>query len=427
MRLGRTSWIILGIGILIVAAVSLYMVYRGQVSEQASLNDDLSQETATLHLLALERLSLEGELAQLESDLTELQGETGQLEAEMSQLEAELSQLEAELEQAVAQAILLLNEAKAKFFSSVESIEYDEVLFGFARDANLEVAGLAMSEPTDIDVEGVTCVTTSFTVTVRGEVADILNFVNTIVTDEAFKTAILEPFNMAVPEPLTDKEKEDIEETIRTELTAEAIEEATAEAEALLTIEDRVGFWVEAIEEVTGISIEPRTVAEITAAIKAKIENSKARGELVELLPGDLAELIEEHIARSIVSKVVAPLADKIAALLLVGEDIVGLLGEDIGGLLEEEIEGLLGELEEDIAGSLPGYIAGLLNKYIAEIEEEKRTDSIADRVGEIVEGRETEIEERIQEKVAEEIEKLEIPSEATITLNIYTYQGEGE
>lgn len=410
MRLGRTSWIILFIGILIAAGVSLYMLYRGQMGEQEKLDESLSQETATLQLLYLERLSLEGELAQLEIDLAGLQGQASQLEDEMGQLEAELSQLEAEREQAVAQAILLLNEAEAKFFSSVEGIEYGEVLFGFARDANLEVDGIAMSEPTDIDVEGVTYTTTSFTITVQGEVADILSFVDTIVTNEAFRTAILEPFNMEVPEPLTDEEKEDIEETIRAELTAEA--------EAKLTTEDLVRFMLEAIVEVVGpdYKIEKTmTVEEIAALIKVKIADLLGE-DFATLLSQDLAELIEEHIDKSIVEgeirdKIVTPLAEEIASLIVEkGEG--GFLEEDLVELLGEDIAELLGE---EIAGLLPGYITGLLRDYIDNLAEEKKADLVAGLVD----------EELVEELAAEKIEEMEPIPLSDITLVIYTYQGE--
>jgi hypothetical protein len=405
MKFSRTSWLILGIGILIVAAISLYMLYRGQISEQESLNDSLANENATIQLISIQMQALEGELAQMEIDLAELEGENSQLEAEISQLEDELSQLEAEREQAIAQAQLLLNEAEARFFSSVESIEYDEVLFGFAHDANLTVESLITSETKEEDVEGITYTATAFTIKVWGEVADIINFVNTVVTDEAFKTTILGPVNMEVPEPLTDNEKEDIEGAIRAGFTAEAIAE--------LTTEDMVGFILEAIAEVAGpeagtdYDIEPEAVEDMAQTIKEKIDEQLVEEDFVDLLSGDLAQLIEEHIQGSIIEVVVSDLAGKIANLWQAEEgefqDLEGLLGKGINNWLGEQI-----------AGSLESDIKGLLREYISNLVEEKMMDSAAELVD----------DELVAELAAEQVKAMETPS-SDITLVIYTYEGE--
>jgi hypothetical protein len=413
MRFGRRSWLTLGILILIAASVTLYMLYRGQVTEQGKLDVSLAKVNTTMELSGIQIRALEKELAQLESDIARAEGETSQLADEITQKQAELARLEAERAQAVAQALLLLDEAGAKFISSVESIEYNGILFDFARNAGLEVEGLNASEPGIEEVEGISYTTTSFSISVRGGVDEILDFVKTVVADEAFKTAIVETFTMAVPEPLTDEGKQDIEGEIRSELIAKA----KAEAEAKLTVEDRVGFWVEAIEEVTGIGIEPRTVEAITAAIKEKIAG------LVDddiELPGKLAAWIEDEIEKAIkgtiLDEILEPMADEIAALIVKMEgegynydDLVELLGEDIAELLGE-----------DIAGLLPDKIADMLKDYIEELAGEKESGSVAD----MVEGRMTEIDELAEKLAAEKVEELETSS-ADIALIIYTYEGE--
>ncbi len=190
MKLGKIAWLILGIGIIIIALGSLYMLYRGQLAEQERLNDALSLAQATVPKLAVDRTNLE-------STLTELQDK-------------------------LAQATSRLKTAKAAFpTSSVESIEVDELLFQIADAWDLDITSLTAEEPSvqiveveveDIDVADVTYSVTSFTVAVKGEVTDILDFINTIVTHEDFITATVEVVNITVPEPLTEEEKADLTE-----------------------------------------------------------------------------------------------------------------------------------------------------------------------------------------------------------------------
>ena len=382
MKLGRTSWIVLGVGLFAIVVLGLYLVYQGQAGKRQVARDDIAQAQVEQQILILEKQSLEGDLAQLEDELIQWQSDIGQLETEL------------------AQAILALGQAKAGFPGSIGSIEYDEILFGFARDSNLEIVGLSASEPSDTTEADITYATTAFTVEVRGGVAGILDFIYAVVTDDNFKTAILEPVTITVPEPLTAPEKEQIKEDIRTELTAAAIAE--------LTTEDIVGFMLEAIAEVTGRQIGALTVEKMAETIREKIAGL-VEEDLVALLSGDLAALIEEHIAGSIVATIVAPLAQEIADLIVAAgeegfseEDLVVLLGEDVAELLGDEI-----------AGSLPGDIAGLLNEYIADLVEEKMADSVAGLVEVVVEG-----------VAAARIAELE-ESSAVITLVIYAYEGE--
>lgn len=190
MKLGKTAWLILIVGVLVIALGSLYMLYRGQLAEQEQLNDALSLAQATVPKLAVDRANLESTLTELEDKLV--------------------------------QATSRLKTAKAAFpTSSVESIEVDELLFQIADAWDLDITSLTASEPgdediavevEDIEVADVAYSVTPFTVAVKGEVTDILDFINAIVTHEDFITATVEAVNIMVPEPLTEEEKEDLTE-----------------------------------------------------------------------------------------------------------------------------------------------------------------------------------------------------------------------
>lgn len=202
MKISKTAWLILGIGIFVIAVASLYVVYFQQGREQERLNDSLSVAQQTLPKLASEKDDWGRQLTQLGSQLARLKSE-------------------------LARATSLLAESKTSFPKSVESIEYDERLFKIADDWGLEITSLTASEPGDkkvevevgdIKVEDVTYFVTSFTVDVKGEVTDILDFINTIATSEYFTTATVELVSIDVPEPLSREE--------RGNLTAGEIEEA---------------------------------------------------------------------------------------------------------------------------------------------------------------------------------------------------------
>ena len=171
MRLSKTAWLILGIGIFVIALGSLYWVYLGQRNEQRQLNDSLSAKEADLSRFVSERANGESQLTQSESELT--------------QLESELTQ-----------ATSLLNSTEASFPELVESIEYDEELFKIADDYNVKIISLTASEPTDEVGENITYPVTYFTVVIRGQTAAMLNFINAITTDEYFTTATVETVDM---------------------------------------------------------------------------------------------------------------------------------------------------------------------------------------------------------------------------------------
>jgi len=205
MKLGRTARFILGIGIFVIAFGSLCLVYFRQVSEQKQLNDSLVVAQDTLPKVVSEKEDWEKQLAQWKS---------------------QLAQVESEL----AQAKSLLAESKASFPKAVESIEYDEEIFTIAGNCDLDIIKLTSSEPRNEEVEDstlpkprdkeaevITFSVTSFVVDVKGEVANILDFINSIVTGDYFTAATVELVDIKVPKPLSAKEKagltkEEIEE-----------------------------------------------------------------------------------------------------------------------------------------------------------------------------------------------------------------------
>ena len=176
MRFSKMAQLILAIGIFAIAIVFLYRMNQQKAEEYEHLNIQLEAMQQILPQLITEKDELEGRL---------------------SQLKIELDRAEVSLEQ-----------GKAKFPSEIDAIDYSKRLFDMARDRDLVVVKFVGSEPAEQNVEGVIYTVTSFDLDVRGEVADILDLVNIIVTDEDFTTVSVESVVITVPKPLTREEKE---------------------------------------------------------------------------------------------------------------------------------------------------------------------------------------------------------------------------
>jgi hypothetical protein len=182
MNISKTTWLILGIGIFIIAIGILSWLYLEQRGEQKTLTDSLAQANVTYPSVVSQRGDLEIQLTQWETDL--------------------------------AEAVLLLADVEVIFPESVESIEYDEELFNIADDCDLEIIELTASEPGALVVESITYSVTSFTVVVKSDygysdkiiVNNMLDFVDTIATSEYFTdtthfaNATIELVNIQVPQ-----------------------------------------------------------------------------------------------------------------------------------------------------------------------------------------------------------------------------------
>jgi len=232
MKFGKTAQIILMVGIFAVALIMLYRVYLQQGVEQLEVSMQLATSQGLLPRLASEEEDLQSQLTQLNSNL--------------------------------AEATLSLGEAKERFPGSVESIEYDEVLFELAHDCDLDIISLVASEPADEEVKveleadnqdqevNVTYSVTLFEIEVQGKavesafdtaneyegyvsqtVADILSYFSAVASGDYFTTATVELVNISVPEPLTD---DDIEEIKGQDMTEEEMIQEFEMASATINI-----------------------------------------------------------------------------------------------------------------------------------------------------------------------------------------------
>jgi len=165
MRIGKRVLLILGAIVLVAALVSLYMVYSRQTGERNDLNARLSRAQTLLPGLTATKTDLENQLASAQSSL---------------------------------------DASRAKFPEAVDSIEYGEEFFRVAYGENLysmaagcgvELTSLTFSPPGATTVGPVTYAVSSLTVVVRGEIGNVLKFIDAIGTGLDYEL----PWSLKVP------------------------------------------------------------------------------------------------------------------------------------------------------------------------------------------------------------------------------------
>jgi len=148
MKISKKVWLIVGICIFGVVLGLMYSFYFREVGEREQLEKRLVDAQALLPALIHDRGELEDELAQETS---------------------------------------LLNKIQAEFPESVESIEYDDDLFEIADDCNVYMISITASTPTNKKEGAVTYSVSQFTVVVKGDMNDILDFIHAIRTGNDFQ------------------------------------------------------------------------------------------------------------------------------------------------------------------------------------------------------------------------------------------------
>jgi hypothetical protein len=165
LKLSKTSWLILGVGVVILAFASLGMVR----SQQTDWEDQLKQELA----LAEKGLG--------KSQLREFSTQKQELEEQLSQLESQLQVVKSELDQSVA------------------SIDVTDSVFGIAEQCGVTIVELNSPGVAEEKLEGLLCSAISLDIIAEGEVADLLSFIVRLNND--FVTGMVRSAEISVPGP----------------------------------------------------------------------------------------------------------------------------------------------------------------------------------------------------------------------------------
>jgi len=178
IKLSKVTWIFLASGIFAILFASLGMVYSQQGNEQSRLSEEL----------ALAQLRLKKYPAQ----------------------QLELASQQEELENRLAKAESQLRTAKISLNQSIQSIEASNALFELAEDCQVEVTELSSPGMAAEQMEEVTLSSQPLTVTVEGDVDDLIDFIYKWTHE--YSTGVVKSVEISVPEPVDEEAEEETEE-----------------------------------------------------------------------------------------------------------------------------------------------------------------------------------------------------------------------
>ena len=180
IRITRTSWILLAVGIFVILVSSLGAAYGVQQSEKNRLDEELS-----LAQLRLAKYSPD------------------ELSAQQEELESQLAQIESEV-----------TANKAHLSPSIENIEVIEALFvALAEATSVEVVEINSSNLASKKVEEATFSALPLNVTIEGDVPNLISFVREL--SQEFPTNVVESIKMSIPEIIEGEEIEESSATIQ--------------------------------------------------------------------------------------------------------------------------------------------------------------------------------------------------------------------
>ena len=169
MKLGKKSYFIAILGIVASIFAGLWVMRSQQAQEQERLHEELSIATMRLN--------------NVKSD--------------------ELSSRQGELEMQISQTLSQLDTTKAMLSQSAESITVSGTIFNIAESTGVEIVGISSSRLSDADLEGIAFLLLPLTVTVEGDVPDIISFVARL--NHEFTTGIVKSVKISIPEATSEE------------------------------------------------------------------------------------------------------------------------------------------------------------------------------------------------------------------------------
>ncbi len=173
MKLGKTAWAFLAIGLFVIVVAGLILAYNEHSREQIRLQQELSLTQDILAKYTPEKLS-----------------------SRQEEVENQLARAESELEA-----------AKANLRRSIESIEATDTIFAAARASSVGVLHVrSLGTPaSQVREEGLTLTFLSFSVKVEGDIPDLVNFV--VELNSKFPGGAVESVEIIVHEVVEGEEE----------------------------------------------------------------------------------------------------------------------------------------------------------------------------------------------------------------------------
>jgi len=171
MKISQRLIVIVLIGIFIIGLVVLYMNYSKQVSARTLAQQNLTAANADLTKSTTDKNTAQKQLDQANSEITQLQNQ-------------------------VTQAQQNLANKKTAVPTSADSVDYDEILFNAAVPFNVSVLSITTDKPAESKLDNITFDTASFNVALKGNMADVLNYLYALATDTPFQYATINSLSM---------------------------------------------------------------------------------------------------------------------------------------------------------------------------------------------------------------------------------------
>jgi len=164
LKLTKTSWLILSVGIFIVVVAGLGLTRSQQFQEKDQLDEELSISEKRLNKFQVK-------------DLREQQEE---------------------LQERLDESTIQLMAVKDSLRQPVESIDVTDEFFAIAYDCGVEVMSISSSGIKSEKLEDIVCSVISLNARVTGEVSNLITFVIKLNND--FTTGIVESAQLSIPE-----------------------------------------------------------------------------------------------------------------------------------------------------------------------------------------------------------------------------------
>jgi hypothetical protein len=172
LRLSKTSWLILSAGVFIVILVGLGLTRSQQIQEESQLNEELSVTENRLDNLEVTNLQRQQE----------------------------------ELQQRLEETMMELEDANYWLQYPIKSVDVDDKIFSIAEYSNVEIMNISTTTISNANLGGIGVLSISVMTSVRGETADIINFV--INLNSGLPTGIVQTVGISIPEE--NEESEDL-------------------------------------------------------------------------------------------------------------------------------------------------------------------------------------------------------------------------
>jgi hypothetical protein len=163
MKLGKTSLLIIVLGIFIIAFGSLGFTRSKQVEERSQLEDEIS-------------------VAEKRLDNLQLRG-----------LYTQQEELEAQLDNALSQ----LDVAKDALRETIESTEVIDSIFQIADASDVKIIEIGSSDISSDKLEGITCSVVRLNIRAEGEVSNLISYVTNLNT--GFPTGLVTSAELNIP------------------------------------------------------------------------------------------------------------------------------------------------------------------------------------------------------------------------------------